>query len=105
MAAQAIQQHDNVYLKYQKRLMAEGVATQEQIKRISDNVQAALQARLPASLWQHACLNMAVHTSLHTWPAATIDTQRVGCMFGLRTCPWTGRWQCTKEGINWGLRV
>ena len=35
-----------MYLKYQKQLMAEGVATKEQVKRISDNVQAALQARI-----------------------------------------------------------
>ncbi|KAK9832587.1 hypothetical protein WJX81_001617 [Elliptochloris bilobata] len=40
---QAIQQLENVYLKYQKQLMDEGVASKEQVKRISDNVLAALQ--------------------------------------------------------------
>lgn len=46
LAAQAIQHVPNVYLKYQRQLMAEGVVTEEQVKRISGNVQAALQARL-----------------------------------------------------------
>ena len=46
LAAQAIQHVPNVYLKYQKQLMEEGVVSEEQVKRISGNVQAALQARL-----------------------------------------------------------
>lgn len=41
--AQAIKQHKNVYLKYQERLLQEGVVSKEQVKGISDNVLAALQ--------------------------------------------------------------
>ena len=58
MAAQAIQHVPNVYLKYQRQLMAEGVVTEEQVKRISGNVQAALQARLLPRASMPACLSL-----------------------------------------------
>ena len=54
--------------------MAEGVATKEQVKRISDNVQAALQVRARPHAMQHACLNPVVHPSVHVMAGSPRST-------------------------------